>query len=205
MFRLPLSRNLAALSAVIAGLGYTAYSTRTNAANVQAAPIPTIPSSSSRPLAAIAVLLPDNNSGVSGVIRFSQSSLNNPCLIEGEIRGLSDGLHGFHIHEFGNLTQGCTTAGAHYNPFNKNHGNISDSDRHVGDMGNVNSKGGVAVVKVVDQQKLIGLSGETSVIGRSVVVHADPDDLGKGGFSDSKTTGHAGGRKACGVIGVDKV
>lgn len=35
-------------------------------------------------------------------------------------------------------------------------------------------------------------------------VHADEDDLGKGGFEDSKTTGHAGGRLACGVIGVGK-
>lgn len=35
-------------------------------------------------------------------------------------------------------------------------------------------------------------------------VHADPDDLGKGGFEDSKTTGHAGGRLACGVIGIGK-
>ena len=49
---------------------------------------------------------------------------------------------------------------------------------------------------------LIKLSGETSVIGRSYVLHADEDDLGRGGFSDSKTTGHAGTRMACGVIGL---
>ena len=49
---------------------------------------------------------------------------------------------------------------------------------------------------------LIKLSGETSVIGRSYVLHADEDDLGRGGFSDSKTTGHAGARIACGVIGL---
>ena len=46
------------------------------------------------------------------------------------------------------------------------------------------------------------LSGEHSIVGRSVVVHAGVDDLGRGGFDDSKTTGHAGGRVACGVIGV---
>jgi len=33
-------------------------------------------------------------------------------------------------------------------------------------------------------------------------VHADEDDLGRGGFPDSKTTGHAGARIACGVIGI---
>ena len=36
-------------------------------------------------------------------------------------------------------------------------------------------------------------------------VHADPDDLGKGGHPDSLTTGHAGGRLACGVIGSTKL
>lgn len=35
-------------------------------------------------------------------------------------------------------------------------------------------------------------------------VHADEDDLGRGGFPDSKTTGHAGGRLSCGVIGIAK-
>lgn len=49
------------------------------------------------------------------------------------------------------------------------------------------------------------LPGETqfSIIGRAVVLHADADDLGRGGFADSKTTGHAGPRIACGVIGLD--
>ena len=53
--------------------------------------------------------------------------------------------------------------------------------------------------------KLISLyPGQGCIMGRSVVVHADPDDLGRGGFSDSKTTGHAGARLSCGVIGYAK-
>ena len=51
---------------------------------------------------------------------------------------------------------------------------------------------------------LVSLIGVNSVIGRAFVVHADEDDLGKGGHSDSLTTGHAGGRLACGVIGIAK-
>jgi Cu-Zn family superoxide dismutase len=43
-------------------------------------------------------------------------------------------------------------------------------------------------------------SGEFSVIGRSFMVHADPDDCGRGGVELSKTTGNAGARLACGEI-----
>lgn len=73
---------------------------------------------------------------------------------------------------------------------------MTDLSRHVGDMGNIVSKGGVAEYDQTDELGLITLTGHTSVIGRSVVVHSDPDDLGKGTFPDSKTTGHAGGRKS---------
>jgi Cu-Zn family superoxide dismutase len=53
------------------------------------------------------------------------------------VRGLNpNSLHGFHIHEFGDLTEGCKTAGPHYNPFGKDHGGY-EGDRHVGDLGNL--------------------------------------------------------------------
>ena len=107
------------------------------------------------------------------------------------------------VHEFGDNTNGCTSAGAHYNPLNKTHGAPSDEERHVGDLGNIeaNDKG---VANVVIEDSLISLTGEKSIVGRSLVVHADPDDLGRGGHELSKTTGNAGGRLVCGVIGVTK-
>ena len=46
------------------------------------------------------------------------------------------------------------------------------------------------------------LHGEFSVIGRSCVTHAGIDDLGNGGNEESLKTGNAGGRVACGVIGL---
>ena len=54
------------------------------------------------------------------------------------------------------------------------------------------------------RDKLIKLRGKYSVIGRSVVIHADEDDLGKGGDKESLITGNAGARIACGVIGYAK-
>ena len=99
------------------------------------------------------------------------------------------------------MSEGCKTAGPHYNPHNWVHGGPTDEVRHVGDLGNIEAGvDGVGVYEFDDH--LIHLYGEHSVIGRSFVVHAGIDDLGKGGHELSSTTGNAGGRLACGVIGL---
>jgi len=140
---------------------------------------------------------------VKGTIRFSQTDSDGPLTVTGEITGLSPGLHGFHVHQFGDTTDGCTSAGPHFNPQGKTHGGPGDEERHAGDLGNVTADAeGKATVNIQDSQ--LSLSGPTSIIGRTMVVHADPDDLGKGGHELSKTTGNAGARVACGVIGVAK-
>jgi len=148
---------------------------------------------------AVAVLKGDK---VNGTIWFEQAA-SGPVSIKGELKGLAAGLHGFHVHQFGDTTDGCTSAGPHFNPGNKDHGGPTDSVRHAGDLGNVTAGGdGVAKVDLKDAQ--ISLSGANSIVGRTLVVHADPDDLGKGGHELSKTTGNAGARVACGVIGLAK-
>jgi len=64
---------------------------------------------------------------------------------------------------------GCTSAGAHFNPHNKEHGAPSDSSRHAGDLGNVEASGdGIAKVKISDDQ--ISLTGPQSIVGRTIVV-----------------------------------
>ena len=76
-----------------------------------------------------------------------------------------------------------------------------DKERHVGDLGNLKTdERGNAYWATTDP--LIRLFGDSSVVGRSVVVHQDEDDLGRGGHADSLTTGHSGARVACGVIGL---
>jgi Cu-Zn family superoxide dismutase len=151
---------------------------------------------------AICILYPDNDSGVHGLVSFQQQNVTAPCNIIAHVRGLKpNSLHGFHIHEFGDLTEGCKSAGGHFNPWGKTHGGPLDKERHIGDLGNLKSDDlGVGYVATTDH--LIKLFGDQSVIGRSVVVHADEDDVGRGNYPDSKTTGHAGARLACGTIGL---
>ncbi|GAB6031002.1 hypothetical protein CHUAL_007822 [Chamberlinius hualienensis] len=150
---------------------------------------------------AVAVLVGDV---VKGTVFFTQSCPTDPVVVTGEITGLAKGLHGFHVHEFGDTTNGCVSAGAHFNPYKKVHGGPEDHIRHVGDLGNVVADdSGVAKVNITD--KIIQLSGPDSIVGRALVVHADPDDLGKGGHELSPTTGNAGARVACGVIGLTKL
>ncbi|KAI9220929.1 copper/zinc superoxide dismutase [Blastocladiella britannica] len=150
---------------------------------------------------AVAVLRGD--AGVSGTIFFSQEAEGAPVVVEGSIAGLKAGQHGFHIHEFGDNTNGCVSAGPHFNPAGHTHGAPTDAIRHAGDLGNVTAGAdGVAHIKISDSH--IHLAGIHSIVGRTVVIHADIDDLGKGGHELSASTGNAGARVACGVIGIAK-
>jgi len=145
------------------------------------------------------------NPGISGSAVLEQKGSNGPVTITGEITGLPPfSTHGFHVHETGDVrgTRPCDSTGGHFNPFNKDHGAPTDANRHVGDLGNiVADSSGKASINIED--KLISLNGKkTNIIGRAFVLHANPDDLGRGGSPMSKTTGNAGARIACGVIGV---
>jgi len=91
--------------------------------------------------------------------------------------------------------------GPHFNPHNKTHGDRLSSIRHAGDLGNIQTDASGAAKGIIED-KHVKLIGPESVIGRMVVVHAGEDDLGKGGNEESLKTGNAGGRAACGVIGV---
>lgn len=134
--------------------------------------------------------------GFTGYVTVTQKP-NEETVIKGIFKGLTPGKHGFHIHEFGDLSKGCESAGGHYNPHGVDHGDIKSG--HIGDLGNVVAdQDGVAKFKIVAPR--IDLVGEYSVVGRAFVLHQDEDDLGKGGDDESLKTGNAGDRVACGVI-----
>ncbi|XP_011875619.1 PREDICTED: superoxide dismutase [Cu-Zn]-like isoform X2 [Vollenhovia emeryi] len=139
---------------------------------------------------------------VTGNLKIVQNPPDGPVTITGKIYGLTEGLHGFHVHEKGDLTMGCTSAGAHFNPENVDHGAPNDTVRHVGDLGNIQANSaGEAVINITDNG--ISLKGSHSILGRSIVVHSGEDDLGKGNNSLSLSTGNAGDRWACGVVGIE--
>ena len=90
---------------------------------------------------AVAVMAPNDN-GVTGVVHFEDTSQG--VVIKYNIEGLADGEHGFHIHEYGDLTDGCQSACAHFNPFGTTHGGLDSAERHEGDLGNITSTNGKA-------------------------------------------------------------
>ncbi|CAN1319690.1 Superoxide dismutase [Cu-Zn] 2 [Linum perenne] len=136
-----------------------------------------------------AVAIVAGNPNIRGFIQFIQQP-NGATHVTGKITGLSPGFHGFHIHALGDTTNGCNSTGPHFNPLKKSHGSPLDHERHAGDLGNI----------LANEEGMFGipLGGPHSILGRAVVVHADPDDLGKGGHELSKTTGNAGARVGCG-------
>jgi len=143
---------------------------------------------------AISLLHPTAGNKVSGTVTFVAAA--DGVKIHAEIAGLTPGKHGFHIHEFGDCSAAdASSAGGHFNPTNQPHAGPDTAARHEGDMGNVEADAsGNAKLDYVDHQ--ISLTDDAkSAIGRSVVVHAKPDDL------KTQPSGDSGARIACGVIG----
>lgn len=152
---------------------------------------------------AIAILF-DNNFKPRGSVVFEEN-LNRTNVYVNVVKNnlLKEGLHGFHIHESGDLSEHCTSLCAHYNPFGETHGGPRSIHRHLGDLGNVRSnKKGEIHHKI--SHAYLPLRGKHSIIGRSVIIHDDPDDLGRGGNKESLITGNSGKRLLCGVIGYKK-
>lgn len=114
---------------------------------------------------------------------------------------LPPGKHGFHIHTAGDLRgEGCQGACAHYHAGSEtSHGDEPGSKRprHTGDLGNIE----LPALGVFEKSWILRGTNVRDLWGRSVIVHADEDDLGLGGHEDSKTTGHSGARIGCAIFG----
>ena len=147
---------------------------------------------------AIAVIHALGDSGVKGTVRFTPEG--DGVKVVAEVEGLKPNTsHGFHIHEFGDCSApDGSSAGAHYNPEGHSHAGPDSAKRHAGDLGNLQSDdSGKAKLELT--MSGISINGEKNpIIGRSVIIHQKQDDL------KSQPSGDAGGRIACGVIGIAK-
>ena len=134
---------------------------------------------------------------IEGIVIFTQKE---DCVhIKIDVKGLKHNhLHGFHIHESGDLREGCKSCCAHYNPHNTDHGDLYGG--HAGDLGNIKTDDNGYCKMSLKTDKFI----VDEILGRSIIIHEDEDDLGLGEFEDSKTTGHSGARIVCSLIGISK-
>jgi len=146
------------------------------------------------PLRATAALQSAKGSKAFGEATFEE--------VDGKVRvivftqGLApDREHGFHIHEAGDCSSGDgMSAKGHFNPLGKPHGAPSTAERHAGDLPALKAgKDGRARLDVTVDLITVR-PGPASVIGRGLIIHADPDDY------KTQPTGNAGARIACGVI-----
>ena len=144
--------------------------------------------------AAQAVLQPTAGSQTKGTVKFVQ--LRDKVRVSGEVSGLKpNSEHGFHVHEKGDCSApDATSAGGHFNPLKKEHGHLVPGGRHAGDMPNLRANADGRATFSFDLGGMTVSEGETAILGKAVIVHAQPDDY------RSQPTGNAGDRFACGVI-----
>jgi len=146
------------------------------------------------PLRATAQLQPTKGSKTFGEATFEEADGKIHVVIY--VQGLKPGQeHGLHIHEVGDCSSGdgMSTKG-HFNPFGKPHAHAGTAERHAGDLPSLKAgKDGRGKVDV--KLDVISIAaGPGSIVGRGLIVHADPDDY------KTQPTGNAGPRIACGVI-----
>lgn len=141
---------------------------------------------------AMAPLTPAAGQTVSGSVMFHD--MGGHVMAHARLYGLKPNAeHGFHVHEKGDCSAAdFTSAGGHYNPDNQPHG-PQDGPRHAGDMPNLRTDAS-GNVDVRIMLKGVSVGGTNDIVGRGVVLHANPDDY------RSQPAGNSGPRIACGVI-----
>lgn len=143
-----------------------------------------------------AVCIMDRAQPVQGTVTMRAHGAHQ-TRFECALRNLAPGLHGMHVHKAGDLRDGCASACDHYNPSGAAHGGPTGPNRHRGDLGNIRADEDRTCTSVVVADVTI-----REILGRSLIVHADEDDLGRGEHPLSSSTGNAGARIGCGVIGL---
>ena len=145
-------------------------------------------------LRATAQLQPTKGNKAFGEATFEQAGSKVRVIVF--VQGLTPGReHGFHIHEAGDCSSGDgMSAKGHFNPHGKPHAAYTAAERHAGDLPSLTAgKDGRAKIDV-ELDVITIAPGPASIVGRGLIIHADPDDF------KTQPTGNAGARIACGVI-----
>ncbi|MDH5536064.1 MAG: superoxide dismutase family protein [Betaproteobacteria bacterium] len=148
----------------------------------------------SEPEIATAALQPTKGNKTKGEVTFEQ--VGGKVRVVGLVVGLKPNQeHGFHVHEAGDCSSGDgMSAKGHFNPQGKPHGHYGKSERHAGDMPNLKADAKGRAQFSFELDVLTVTPGPASVVGRGLIVHANPDDY------TSQPVGNAGARLACAVI-----
>jgi Cu-Zn family superoxide dismutase len=142
---------------------------------------------------ATAVLDSTKNNTAAGKAEFVQKG--DKVMVTVKVTGLSPGQHGFHIHEKGDCSSGDSmSAGGHFNPTNKPHGDPLAADHHTGDLPMLAADASGNASATFELAGMTIGSGATDIVGRGLIIHKDPDDF------KTQPTGNSGARVACGVI-----
>ena len=133
---------------------------------------------------------PKSGSALTGRARLTQT--REGVRVQLELKNVKPGDHAAHVHEKGDCSAAdASSAGEHFNPSGHAHGLPTASERHVGDMGNLNAdKDGEGILDIVLERANLTSDDAASLLGRSIVVHEKLDDGGQ-------PSGNAGGRIGC--------
>lgn len=120
-----------------------------------------------------------------GAVRFT--ARGDGTLVAAEICGLPEsktGFFAFHIHEGEDCGgEGFSDTKGHFNPCNREH------PCHAGDLPPLLSCDGKAEMTVLTNRFSV-----CDILGKTVVIHAEPDDF------HTQPSGNAGTKIACGVV-----
>ena len=142
---------------------------------------------------ATATLAPTAGNSAKGTVTFTQKG--DKVVVDAKVSGLTPGGHGFHVHEKGDCSASDgMSAGGHFNPTGKPHGDPNVPDHHAGDMPMLQADASGNAMLSADLGPMTVGSGATDIVGKSVIVHKDPDDF------KTQPTGNSGARVACGII-----
>ena len=142
---------------------------------------------------ATATLAATAGNATAGTVTFAQKG--DKVTVSAQVSGLAPGAHGIHVHEKGDCSAADgMSAGGHFNPTGKPHGDPASLDHHSGDMPMLQADASGNATLTAELSGISIGSGATDIVGKAVVVHKDADDY------KTQPAGNSGARVACGVI-----